>query len=91
MLACRAFSRSRLEWRSPRRATGTGATKLTVHSFHYLGSRLRQEVTSDATTYELLEAGPTPLSLSCGGAAKELKVSARQTAGRVRCSVQKLS
>ena len=75
----------------PPSATGTNATRLVVHSFHYLGSRLRQDVTTNATTYELLEAGPMPLSLSCGGGAKVLRVGAPQTVGRVRCSVQELS
>ena len=40
----------------PPRATGTKATKLTLHSFHFRGARLRQEVTEDAVTFELLEA-----------------------------------
>lgn len=42
----------------PPSATGTRATQLAIHSFHYLGSRLRQEVTSSTTRYELLEAKP---------------------------------
>jgi len=42
----------------PPSATGTGAVRLTMHSFHYLGSRLRQEVTADVSRYELLETSP---------------------------------
>ena len=40
----------------PPSATGTNASRLTVHSFHYLGSRLRQEVTDAHATYELVGA-----------------------------------
>jgi len=44
----------------PPRATGTDAWKLTLHSFHYRGWRLRQEVTEQKATYELLGgSGPT--------------------------------
>merc|ERR1712194_25695 len=39
----------------PPSATGTGASRLTVHSLHYLGSRLRQEVTEETITLCLVD------------------------------------
>jgi len=38
----------------PPAASGSEASRLTVHSFHYLGSRLRQEVSFAEVRYELL-------------------------------------
>lgn len=41
----------------PPSATGTNATSFTLHSLHYLGSRLRQTVTEDTMEFELLQQG----------------------------------
>lgn len=61
----------------PPSATGTGATRLVVHSLHFLGARLRQEVDEDSMRYELLEPGPDGASLCLkrsGHGEKELQV-----------------
>jgi hypothetical protein len=47
----------------PPSATGTSATRFVVHSFHYLGARLREEVTEGHIRFELLEQSPKPVSL----------------------------
>ena len=51
----------------PPHATGTRATSLTLHSFHYLGSRLRQRVNQSHVEFELLEkaAGAVSLGVAC--------------------------
>jgi trehalose/maltose hydrolase-like predicted phosphorylase len=52
----------------PPSATGTNATRLVVHSLHYLGARLRQEVDEASMRYELLESAPGgPLCLKRSG------------------------
>eukprot|EP00937_MAST-01D_sp_MAST-1D-sp2_P004018 g4018.t1 len=54
----------------PPRATGTNATAFTVHSLHFRGSRLRQQVAEVTATYELLgaDADAVPLCIACEGA-----------------------
>lgn len=47
----------------PPSATGTEAKRFVVHSLHYLGSRLRHEVTESHQRFELLEAGIQTLCL----------------------------
>lgn len=77
----------------PPSATGTSAVKLTVHSFHYLGNRLRQEVTADHVTFELLaggDSGAQPLVLSCAaGSAEQLTVGKPLTFARGKCSISR--
>lgn len=83
----------------PPSATGTSAVKLTVHSFHYLGNRLRQEVTADHVTFELLagsdngdsgDSGAQPLALSCAaGSAEQLTVGKPLTFARGKCSISR--
>jgi len=48
----------------PPSATGTRAHKLTLHSFHYLGWRLRQEVTEEHVRYEVLGGSGPALCLA---------------------------
>jgi len=48
----------------PPAATGTPATKVILHSFHYLGWRLRQEVSANEVSYELLGGKGPPLCLA---------------------------
>jgi hypothetical protein len=76
----------------PPSATGTNATKITVHSFHYLGNRLRQEVTADAVTYELLGGGDgsaQALALDCrfSTSKQPLEVGKPLTGPRDKCSI----
>jgi len=51
----------------PPRATGTYAWKLTLHSFHYRGWRLRQEVMEHKATYKLLGGSGPRLCLGTRG------------------------
>lgn len=51
----------------PPSATGTAASRLILHSFHYLGWRLRQEVTAAEASYELLGGRGPLLCLEVGG------------------------
>ena len=57
----------------PPSATGTKASGLVLHSFHFRGSRLRQEVTKSTVVYELLGADENaqPLTVACGDGAPQ--------------------
>ena len=50
----------------PPRATGTNATTISLHSFHYLGARLRQSVNETHVHFEVLET-PFDVSVSIFG------------------------
>ena len=62
-----------------------------MHSFHYLGNRLRQEVTEDHVTFELLAGGDSdaqPLALTCGaGSAAVLAVGKPLVVERGKCQI----
>lgn len=57
----------------PPSAAGTKASRLVLHSFHFRGSRLRQEVTKSTVVYELLGADENAgaLTVACGDAAPQ--------------------
>jgi trehalose/maltose hydrolase-like predicted phosphorylase len=61
----------------PPSATGTAATRMIVHSLHYLGARLRQEVDNASMRFQLLSAAPDGRTLCLvrkGHGEKELVV-----------------
>jgi len=62
----------------PPHATGTGAQRLTLHSFHYVGWRLRQEVTETQVIYEAIGgAGPALCLEAEGRPAMEMSIGRR--------------
>mmetsp|Transcript_18795 Transcript_18795/g.59106 ORF Transcript_18795/g.59106 Transcript_18795/m.59106 type:complete len:802 (-) Transcript_18795:411-2816(-) len=62
----------------PPHATGTKAWRFTLHSFHYRGWRLRQEVTRDEVAYEVLAGqGPRLCLAAQGGSPAEMRVGQR--------------
>jgi len=48
----------------PPMATGTAATRISLGSFYFRGSRLRQDVTENSTTYTLLSSSVNAPQLS---------------------------
>uniref|UniRef100_A0A7S2I3Z8 Glycoside hydrolase family 65 C-terminal domain-containing protein n=1 Tax=Alexandrium andersonii TaxID=327968 RepID=A0A7S2I3Z8_9DINO len=73
----------------PPSATGTAARRLVLHSFHYLGWRLRQEVTEASATYELLGGSGPQLCLEVPGTEpRELQPGGRASGPRGRSSIR---
>ena len=73
----------------PPSATGGPATSVSLVNFHYRGSVLRQQVTSDAVTYELVsaESSAAPLVLEAGGQQQTMKVGVPIAAPRGKAAI----
>jgi len=64
----------------PPYATGTKAWRFTLHSFHYLGWRLRQDVTKEEVSFELLAGQGPRLCLEVDGRTPEEMTLGRRVA-----------
>ena len=73
----------------PPSATGGTATKISLVNFNYFGSKLKQEVTEQYVTFELIMQGGTPLFLvTQNGTRQQLEVNVPIRMPRSRLMIQ---